>query len=312
MRNPEIRECPFTGRQVIFAPQRAERPLTMQHTEPHHRSTVNQAYCPFCPGHEHDTPTAVLTIPGEHRWQQRIVPNKYPAVRPDSQAFGYHEVLIPCREHFTSPTELSTEQFSQLLLMSASRLRQFHADERIQSISVFQNVGAEAGASLAHLHSQLIALPFVPEELAVELDRSSRRTDCRFCTCVHQHERIVAESSRFLVVCPVASRFAYEMCVLPKWHQSRFEAITPEEAAELAELFQRVLRSLDEVLNVPAYNWLLHTSPRAETPHYHWHFEVIPRTIRVAGFEWGTGVFINSVFPEISAQQLRLHCGERA
>lgn len=273
--------------------------MALRHAEPHHRNGSSDGPCPFCTGHEEETPPELFAIRDASGWQLRVVPNKFPAVRPDSPAFGFHEVLVECPGHFSSPTELSAEQFANIFQAYRERLLHHANDARIEAVTIFKNVGAEAGASLAHLHSQLIALPFVPATLRDELDSSH----CEFCRMKNEPSRIVAESEKFVVLCPFAPRFAYEMWAMPKGHESRFERET--EFAELAGLLKRVLIALDRTLNFPAYNWFLHTAPRGEHPHFHWHFEIVPRLSRVAGFEWGSGVFINDTFPERAAAELR-------
>lgn len=255
--------------------------------------------CPFCPGQESSTPPELFVLDDSNLWQLRVVPNMYPAVRPDSPAFGFHEVIIDCRDHLASPSELTDDQLANLFLAYRQRLIVHGKDDRIACVSIFKNVGAEAGASLAHAHSQLIALPFVPAALREEL----RPGPCAFCSMLRDEVRIVAESEQFVLACPYAPRFPYEMWLLPRNHESRFERENAFQ--ELAGVMKRGLVALDRVLNSPAYNWWLHTAPREESPDFHWHFEIIPRLNRVAGFEWATGVFINDVLPERAAEILR-------
>ena len=180
---------------------------------------------------------------------------------------------------------------------------------------MFKNVGAEAGASLAHLHSQIVATPIVPDAIRQELDGAAdyhrREGRCVFCDIIRREAvagvRVVAETPHFLAVAAFAGRFAYETWVLPKSHASRYEAIPDALAAELARLTKSILGKLDGVLGHPAYNYYLHTAPARsdELPHYHWHLEIVPRTARAAGFEWGSGCFINAVLPEAAAAELR-------
>jgi UDPglucose--hexose-1-phosphate uridylyltransferase len=331
---PEFRRDPVTGRWVVIAPERSLRPMGLEGAEPRHRRNGEQQPCPFCPGQEHDTPNEVLAIrdPGTPRdgpgWRLRVVPNKYPAVRPapgnphpDGELFerfpglGRHEVVIETPEHVYCPTRLPDSQLRDVLLAYRDRLLALAADRDLHYATVFKNVGAEAGASLGHSHSQIIATPVVPDLIRAELlgadDYYTRHRRCVFCEVIRQElpdgRRLIAESSHFLALAPFAARFAYEMWVLPKAHTSRYEAITADAAAELAGLLKRVLGALDVVLAEPAYNWFLHTGPlRAdELPYYHWHVEVMPRTSRPAGFEWGAGCFINAVAPERAAAELR-------
>jgi UDPglucose--hexose-1-phosphate uridylyltransferase len=295
--------------------------------------------CPFCPGQEHDTPNEVLayrepgTEPNGPGWRLRVVPNKFPAVRlnvdlaasegvllESDPAVGVAEVLIDCPEHIDNPTLLSDEQFRDVFRAYRERLVALANDSRLAHVAIFKNVGAEAGASLGHTHSQLIATSIIPELMEFELSGAdayfTHTRRCVFCDLL-KHEladgsRLVARSDHFIVVTAFAPRLAYEMWVLPLRHESRYESITDSAALELACLMKRVLRALDAAQHSPAYNWFLHTAPlhAAELPHYHWHLEILPRTSCPAGFEWGYGSHITTVTPEHAAEQLRAALGE--
>ena len=230
-------------------------------------------------------------------------------------ATGSAEVLIECPEHIDSPTQLSDGQFADVFRAYRARLIALVADPRLAHAAVFKNVGAEAGASLGHTHSQIVATPVVPalirDELACAEAHFARTGRCVFCDIVKQElaagVRVVARSKNFAVVTAFAPRFSYEMWVLPLQHESRYESISDAATLELAVLLKRVLRALDAVLHSPAYNWFLHTTPlRAGVPpHYHWHLELLPRTARPAGLEWGFGCHITTTSPERAAAELR-------
>jgi UDPglucose--hexose-1-phosphate uridylyltransferase len=320
---PEYRTCPVSGRTVILAPDRAERPIV--HGVPPRHEETERAFCPFCPGNEWDTPGEVFAIADENGWQLRVVPNKFPAVRrvesvinrcgedrsltlPARPASGFHEVVIECREHWDNPTQLSDAQFANIFVAYRERMKAMRADSAIKSASAFKNVGAEAGASLPHLHSQLLATPFVPETLQAELNGAKRYYDSTnrniFMDMMNDVERIVHQNDMYIVLCPYAPRFEYEMWLFPVAPQPSFEMISDAECLELARVLKRTLSTLDRVLDAPAWNWLLHSAPAGE-PYYQWHLEILPRTTRPAGYEWATGVFINPVLPEEAAQQLR-------
>jgi UDPglucose--hexose-1-phosphate uridylyltransferase len=234
-------------------------------------------------------------------------------------AVGFAEVLIDCPEHIDSPTLLSDEHLADVLRAYRERMAALAADPRLAHVAVFKNVGAEAGASLGHTHSQLIATPVVPALIQTELDGAAayfaRTGRCVFCDVVERElavgARVVARSEHFAVVTAFAPRFAYEMWVLPVRHESRYESITDAGALELARLLKRVLRALDAVQHSPAYNWFLHTTPLrgGEPPHYHWHLEILPRTARPAGLEWGHGCHITTAAPERAASELRAALG---
>jgi UDPglucose--hexose-1-phosphate uridylyltransferase len=323
----EFRQDIISGRWVIFAPERARRPLGQSKPPP--RQNVARDVCPFCPGPGFDTPPPSRVFPPAGDWQVLVCPNKFPAVRaiaPDTRGltlrlqlnqlpgFGVHELVVEGPDHFTDPAELTDEVYQTVLLAYRDRIRTFAADERMDYVSVFKNVGAEAGASMAHTHSQVIATPFIPNNIRDEMAGAeahfAKRKTCIFCEMLKAGpfgvQRFVAESEHFVAVCPFAPRFAYEMWVLPKAHASHYEAITDAEAADLVRLMKRVLRALVVAAAVPAYNYYLHTAPhRADaSPSFHWHLEIVPRTARPAGFEWSTGVFINTVLPERAATEL--------
>lgn len=333
---PEFRRDPVCGRWAVVAPERSLRPMTLEGAEPRLRANGEGGPCPFCPGQEHLTPNETLahrlpgTRPDGPGWLLRVVPNKYPAVRPDvddhvcsleghlflsTPGFGRSEVLIECPEHLADPTELTDDRFAAIFRAYRDRLVQLAEDPRLAYAAVFKNLGAEAGASLGHTHSQIIALPVVPESIAVELAGGqtyyARSGRCVFCDLIRREmaagERVVARTDHFAAITAYAPRYAYEFWLLPLTHSARYETMSDARACELAGLLKRVLKALDRVRSQPAYNWYLHTAPlrSAELPHYHWHLEVLPRTARPAGLEWGYGCFITTVSPEQAAAELR-------
>jgi len=188
-------------------------------------------------------------------------------------------------------------------------------DKRFRYILIFKNHGFKAGASLEHSHSQLIALPIIPKAVMEELNGSKEYYDykerCLYCDIVAQEiaeqKRVVMENEDFITICPFAPRFPFEMWILPKRHDAHFEDATKHEISNLGSLFQTSLKKLDKALGDPPYNFMLHTSPvvMPDLPYYHWHIEITPRVTRLAGFERGSGFYINPTAPEVSAQFLR-------
>lgn len=332
---PEFRRDPVTGRLVIVAPERSARPIVLDHAAPHHRAVNDRSVCPFCPGREDLTPGELFADrdPGSSAngpgWRLRVVPNKFPAVkgsaglnlaaRPGAlfeaiPAVGAHELVIECARHESDPTRLTDAEFAAMLRTYRDRIAALAADPRFVHAAVFKNVGAEAGASLAHLHSQIVATAIVPDGARLELDGAAdyfRRTGrCVFCDIVTEERagvRFIAECEHFVALTPFAGRFDYELWVLPKRHASGYETLIDPLADELAPFLKQLLGKLDSVLHQPAYNYYLHTAPlRAGLlADFHWHLEVIPRTTRAAGFEWGSGCFIVTVAPERAAAELR-------
>ncbi|MFM8274455.1 MAG: galactose-1-phosphate uridylyltransferase, partial [Gemmata sp.] len=289
---PELRRDPVTGRWVLIAPDRARRPIAYTDDPPRHRTAGGGRPCPFCAGAEAQTPNEVYavrapgTVPNGPGWQLRVVPNMFPAVRPNAAtapcrlagdagggprashaapgefplfnaapATGFAEVLIDCPEHVDDPAELSDGRFADVLIAYRERMRALARDPRLAHVAVFKNVGAEAGASLAHSHSQMIATPVVPDLVRAELGGAeghfARSGRCVFCDIVEQElaerVRVVSQSESFVAVAAFAPRFAYEVWVLPVAHEARYEALTDARASELAALVKRVLRALDAV-----------------------------------------------------------------
>jgi UDPglucose--hexose-1-phosphate uridylyltransferase len=328
---PELRKDPITGRWVIIAAERAMRPSDFIR-EP--AIPAGGRFCPFCPGNEAKTPPEVLAYrpgggrPNEPGWTLRVVPNKFPALRVEGElnrqgegvydrmnGVGAHEVVIETPDHMLTMGELTEKQVEDVFWAVRDRIVDLRRDKRLRYIIVFKNHGAAAGATLEHTHSQLIALPVVPKRAQEELDGSRRYFDyrerCIFCDILRQEtdtgSRVILESEHFLAVTPYASRFPFEAWILPKRHVSHFEASEIPEIQNLGWLLRAVIRKIDKTLERPAYNLMIHSSPIQEgaMAHYHWHIEIIPKLTNAAGFEWGTGFYINPTPPEEAASFLR-------
>jgi len=329
----ELRHDPITGRQVLIAEDRAGRPNDFTAQE---SAGSDQAECPFCVGHENLTPEALLeTADASGQWKVRVVPNKYPAVSLGQESLGQdrlvqsgpsvlgvvpqpptgtHEVFIESPRHVQDITELSTAEMTMVLKAYRERLRFWSTDKRVQHVSVFKNVGIAAGASLEHIHSQLLALPSIPPMMATKLESSQRyyakNKTCIFCQLIEDElgcrERLVIDSGPFVAFCAYAGRQPYETWILPREHSASFEQLSDSETESLAEALQQLVERLQQQLLPLSYNLLLHTAPfrPVHTDSYHWHFELVPRSTTLAGFEWGTGMHINPLAPERAAVRL--------
>ena len=326
---PDIRQDPLTGHRVLISEARANRPQATS-TE---SADTSDAVCPFCEGNEAETPGEVAAIrptdsaadgPG---WSVRVVPNKYPALATVAEAYdfdptalsvlavGAHEVIIESPRHVASWTELSPIEIDDVLAIYQQRLLYWREHSNLQYAILFKNLGHAAGASQYHAHSQLLALPLVPEQVgrehAAALREFERRQKCAYCESIEHEiestERIVAESDGFIAFCPLASRLPCQVRVLPRRHASRFCRLSPADRLELAELLKGLFIRLEMVLPIPAYNFWLQTLPLSslDAKHFHWHIEILPRQSNIAGFEWGTGYTINSIPPEQAAALLR-------
>jgi UDPglucose--hexose-1-phosphate uridylyltransferase len=228
---------------------------------------------------------------------------------------GVHEVIVETPDHGARMGSLSVAAVADILRAYQDRLLALRQDPRLEYGMVFKNHGAAAGASLEHPHSQLIALPIVPEMVQEELAGATRyhrmKKRCAWCDVVRQERRdgvrLVLDADGFLALSPFAPRVPFETWVLPGTHQAAFEDIGSEEVEGLAGLLRELMARLERLLGDPPYNWILHTAPfRAGAGGlFHWHFELMPRLTPVAGFEWGTGLFINPTPPEEAARFLR-------
>ena len=328
---PELRKDPITGRWVIIATERAKRPSDFVREKVEIRGA---GFCPFCAGNEAKTPPEILAYrkdggarntPG---WSLRVVPNKFPALGIEGtmnrqgeglydkmNGIGAHEVIIETPEHQHTMATMPVRGVEDVLWAYRDRILDLKKDRRFKYALIFKNHGDAAGASLEHTHSQLIALPVVPklvrEELTSAKEYYGYKERCIFCDIIRQEMedgvRVIAENESFVTIAPYAPRFPFEMCIVPKVHQSAFEESQKHEFGHLAAMLKDMLSRLDRVLDFPAYNHIIHTSPipDASNDYYHWHLEIMPKLTKMAGFEWGTGFYINPTPPEESAKFLR-------
>jgi UDPglucose--hexose-1-phosphate uridylyltransferase len=328
---PELRKDPVTGRWVIISTDRRKRPSDFR---VENAVSTGGDYCPFCPGHEEVTPPEVLAYrsngsaansPG---WDLRVVSNKFPALQVEGtldrqgegmfdrmNGIGAHEVIIETPDHTRTLAAMSEAEIARILLAYRERILDLKRDIRFRYILVFKNHGAAAGATLLHQHSQLIALPIVPVLVQEEVDGARKhyaaKERCVFCDIVRQETaagvRVIADSAEMVAVAPYAPRFPFETWLLPRRHGARFEEASRQEYDSLARLLKNLLMRMNRALDSPSFNLLVHNSPFSDeaTAFYHWHLELMPRISRVAGFEWGSGFYINPTSPEEAANVLR-------
>jgi UDPglucose--hexose-1-phosphate uridylyltransferase len=327
----QLRRAPILGRWVIISGERTHRPTDFR---PRRDFRLPEGFCPFCPGNEYTTPPEVLSYRGEARggdggdWSLRVVPNKFPALviegdlSPSScgalnksmNGIGAHEVIIETPAHGITIPSMENADVSRILQAMTSRISDLSRDERFAYVMAFKNHGPSAGATLEHPHSQLIALPVIPKQIEEEMNGArlhhERTGGCVYCSILGDElaagSRVVDENEHFAAICPFAPAFSFETWILPKEHASSFER-SPGQSESLAALLRSVIGRMERALGRPDYNFVLHNAPlRApDLDFYHWHLEIIPRTGQVAGFEWGSGFFINPTAPEEAAAFLR-------
>jgi UDPglucose--hexose-1-phosphate uridylyltransferase len=326
----ELRKDPVIGRWVIIASERGNRPGAFIHEPvvPDH-----PAQCPFCEGNERMTPGEILafrpntTRPNERGWWVRVVPNKYPAMQIEGQlnrmgrgmfdmmqGIGAHEVIVETPTHDMDMADMRVGQIEEILWAYRGRMIDLHKDLRFRYVMIFKNHGAQAGATIGHSHSQIIALPIVPKRVIEEVLGAQNyfryKERCVYCDVIHQEDcdmsRVIDSTDQFIAFHPFASRFPYETWIVPRQHEAFFSDIQMNEVSDLAGVLKRVLERFKTILNSPPYNFVIHTAPFTEedAPYYHWHIELIPRLSTQAGFEWGTGFYINPVAPEDAARRV--------
>lgn len=336
---PELRKDPIIGRWIVFSPDRLHRPMNYLFNA--QLPDCDPASDPFAEGHEAYTPPEVFAIREPHTkpntpgWKVRVVPNRFPALRIEGDlnkeavgfydqmnGIGAHEVVIETPKSGVMLADLDLASITNVLKAYRARMLDLAHDSRFRYIFVFKNVGALAGASLQHAHSQIIALPVTPIVVKEKLQSAAQYFKAKDRSIFEDilrnelkaKERIVFENAGFGVFCPFASRVAFEMCLMPKQQKADFTAAGDHELFLLAEALKTVLQALNRSLNHPHYNIILHTAPlRRKRPGYwetldfdfRWHLEILPRMAGIAGFELGTGFYINPVLPEDAAAFLR-------
>jgi len=328
---PELRKDPVLGRWIIIAKERSKRPTDFIIEE----SKSKGGFCPLCPGNEKTTPSEVLVYgrglenqPNSPGWLVRVVPNKYPALIIEGDldkegeglydrmnGIGAHEVVIESPNHEGSFAYLPPENAALVLRAFRDRIKDLAKDKRFRYVMVFKNHGRSAGASLEHTHSQLIALPILPRMVTSELEGSlsyyNYKDRCIYCDIIRQEIRqeirLVCENDQFVTITPFAPRSPFEMWILPKRHNSSYSDQDDYSLNSLTRIFLESIRRLDACIPGIPYNFVLHTQPLRSEPleYYHWHFEIVPKLTNIAGFEWGSGFYINSMPPEDTCKYLR-------
>jgi UDPglucose--hexose-1-phosphate uridylyltransferase len=346
----EIRINPIVPSQsVLVATARSMRPKKNEPPAPHDERPHVDA-CPFCRGNEMRTPPPVAQVPANGDWQLRIVENLYPVLGDDREnphfafglqqtidGYGRHEVIIDHSSHGIRVHEMSEDHLVLLLSTYRGRMETlYHSNDRLKYVLVFKNFGPAAGASIGHTHSQIIAMPVVPDNVQAEVRNSSAYYQashrCIFCSLIDEaltfeatlYDRgsgevrrtinvgqfVIERSERFVAIKPFASRYEWEVHILPLAHGADFLDANPEDLVDLARIFRRTMARLNDVLGGVQYNFFLHSLPHGGeyarcAPSYHWHIEICPRTSIPTGFELGSGLFVNTLCPEDAAERLR-------
>ncbi len=326
----ELRQDPVTQKWVVIATGRSQRPEDFSQLKREEVQEDPDKKCFFCypeeTGQKKDT---LLYKNNQGEWTLRVFPNKYPAFdRPQNgriqhqeegpyfkmDGVGYHEIVVT-RDHKKQLANLEVLEVAEVIDAFQERYINLMNKKSVNYIEIFQNHGKEAGASIAHPHSQIVAIPIISSQVKAELDGAENyyrmNKQCIYCAIMdwekEKKERIVFENDDFWVFCPYASRVAFETWIMPKKHKPYFERISQAEKLKLAEALKIALKKIYQALGDPAYNFYLHTSPAdgQDYPHFHWHLEILPKTATWAGFELSTGIEISTIQPERAAKYLK-------
>jgi len=327
----ELRRDPIVGRWVIVDTDHPASPKDFHYEQNAYKGGV----CPFCYGNEGMTPPEIEcfreqgTSANSPGWQVRVVANKFPALQIEgdldrrplglydlSNGVGAHEVIIESPYHAKDIPDLLPYEIENYIKICRNRAYDLAKDKRFKYLMFFRNFGSAAGASLEHAHTQVVALPMVPKNVAEEIAGAKSYFDykerCIFCDMIRQEtqekDRIVLENKSFLSFCPFVSRFPFEIWIMPKKHNAYLRSISDEEVGYLAEILKETIAKVKNIFPNLAYNYIIHVAPingDTDVEYYHWHIEFMPKLTQVAGFEWGTGFYIDPITPEQSAKYLK-------
>lgn len=346
----EIRINPIIPTEsVLVATARNMRPKKAEQPVPRD-GRAHVATCPFCTGNEHMTPPAIAAYPEHGDWHIRIVENLYPVLGDDHRyrnlnlglqqtidGYGRHEVIIDHDQHGIAVHEMAETHLVDLFAAYRTRMEQlYQSNEQLRYVLVFKNFGPAAGASIAHTHSQIIGMPIVPHNVQAEVNHSrayyAKNHHCIFCSLIDEaltfeatiYDResgaiqrrinvgqyVVERGRRFIAIKPFASRYEWEVHILPLAHDAEFLRVTRDDLSDLAQVLRRTMARLDAVIGGAQYNYFLHSLPHGNDNQdcgasYHWHLEICPRTTIPSGFELGSGLFVNTISPEDAAARLR-------
>ncbi|MBI5025172.1 MAG: galactose-1-phosphate uridylyltransferase [Nitrospirae bacterium] len=334
----ELRKDPILGQWVIVFKNESKRPSEYASLK---EPPDDPATCPLCEGKEMNTPHEIRAIrkagtkPDKAGWLTRVIPDFQPLLQIEGDlnrqgigmydkmdGIGANEIIIETPEHFRAPEDAGMEQIVMVISTYKERILDLEKDPRLRYILIFKNHGKAAGARFSHPHSQLVATPIIPSRVKEELDGAKLyynfKDRCIFCDIIREDvrmgDRIILENRSFVALCPFASRFPFEMWILPKKHNCAFQDINREEEEDLAITLITIVGKLKKLLDDPPYNSVLHTAPsripRRDHWHtlgedFHWHIEIMPRLTRTAGFEWGSGSYVLPTSPEDCAKYLR-------
>lgn len=325
---PELRLNLITREWVIISTERAKRPHDFRSQRDKKHVPEHDNTCPFCTGNEEKTPPEIYRIPNDGQWKIRVTENKFSALSPDIERVrhnnglkhlvtgaGRHEVIIESPQHNTTPALMPVEDVADIIRAYKSRFNNIYSDPRVEHVILFKNHGQRAGTSIEHPHSQIVGTPVTPLQVRNRIDEMTRYVDntgqCLMCATIKdelsESSRIILNTEHFITFIPYAALSPFHTWIFPKKHKACFGQITDEEIADLAYNLKTILLRYYAGLDDPDYNYVIRSeSPKeSDSENFHWYLGIVPRVIQVAGFELGSGMYINTALPEESAEFLR-------
>ncbi|MCK5807393.1 hypothetical protein KAH37_00260 [bacterium] len=327
---PNMRKDPISNEWVIFAPEKTHTVIR--------NSKESDALLPldsFSPGFEYTTGSTLFSVEGKHTpttdWSVRVFPAQHPLLHVEEPhkifgdglydvmaRIGAHEVIVETAREVEHLDELTPEEIVNIFTAYRARMHDLKGDKRIKTVMILKNRGTAAGGMLSEHYSELLAFPFIPPVVKSEIENSNEYYDfknrCVFCDLIHQEEsfkkRVVAENGDFIAITPYASRFPFEVSIMPKQHYAHFTNQPESTMLSLALLYKKILFAIRTLLDSPAWNAIIHTSPintneKQLHDSYHWHMSIFPRISSITSMTFGAGVFVNPVLPEEAATALR-------
>ena len=324
----ELRLNLITREWVIIATERAKRPEEFRKVKNKKNLPGYLDSCPFCPGNEQRTPDEIMRIPYGDNWKIRVTPNKFSALSPDVNrerknvgrrhiitGFGKHEIIIESPVHNMSIAGMPVDDIADLLRMYRERFEAIYQEPGIEHVIIFKNYGEGAGTSLLHPHSQIIGTPVTPLQVRHRIEEGMRYFDntggCLMCACLNDEisdgRRIILDTGHFMTFVPFAALSPFHTWIFPKRHCATFSSITEEEVKDLAFHLKTILLKFYDGLEDPDFNYIIRSENPKEcaSEYFHWYISIVPRLTQTAGFELGSGMYINTSIPEESAEFLR-------
>jgi UDPglucose--hexose-1-phosphate uridylyltransferase len=328
----EFRKDITTNEWVIMARERVKRPIDFEISK---NKKIVKNYiddCPFCLGNERLTPPAIKIYKDNSKssiWKIRVIPNMFPAVSSEEglesnlinnyfetiSGYGFHKVIIESPFHDVTFTSMDYSELKSIIY-SYRDMYKILSKKPVKYIMIFKNHGASAGASIDHIHSQIIAIPIISEHLKRKFEIASncfnRLNICIYCSMIKKEleleKRIIFKNDGFVAFHPYASLYPFEVWILPRYHKASFGNIEDVEVEEFAKILQEVLSKIDRALGQPDFNYFIETAPidKEISNYLHWYLRIIPRIWNIGGFELGSGIYINTHIPEITAEYLRI------